>query len=73
MCAMSHQQVTGTIYHTPVQKAPMTDDTQCSGGIPCSSCQKKRQKPRCYYKSTFSKDSEDGEVGNRHHTGLLFN
>ncbi|KAJ9605735.1 hypothetical protein H2200_009584 [Cladophialophora chaetospira] len=33
--------------------------SKCSGGIPCTTCQKKRQKPRCYYMGSSSRDSEN--------------
>ncbi|EXJ83439.1 hypothetical protein A1O1_07062 [Capronia coronata CBS 617.96] len=35
--------------------------SRCSGGIPCSTCQKKRGKPRCWYRNVVSKDDEDSE------------
>jgi len=36
--------------------------SKCSGGIPCSTCQRKRKKPRCYYPSVLTRDGEDSEA-----------
>ncbi len=39
---------------------------QCSGGIPCSTCQRKRRKPRCFYHNAISQEADDEVRSGQH-------
>ncbi|KIX08055.1 uncharacterized protein Z518_02710 [Rhinocladiella mackenziei CBS 650.93] len=45
--------------------------SRCSGGIPCSTCQRKRQKPRCFYRTIITRTGEDGELFGRSYSEQL--
>ncbi|KAK5055251.1 hypothetical protein LTR84_013001 [Exophiala bonariae] len=61
---MSRKQISGMYlpYPDQVPRVIRLIQTQCTGGIPCATCLKKRQKPRCVYRNVSPKDADADEL-----------